>query len=84
MEVTLPIGHFIVIPRTSGCMLSSKPNFRDKTKLLDSNKEMTMIFRETVNDLFRKFDVTLDGSIDYEELKGLYKEVGVNLEEDEF
>ena len=71
-HVTLGAGHYIVVPRTCGAALS-KPNVDPKDPVdlkvsADERERLHPVLRTTMDDVFRRMDVQLNGSLSPEEL----------------
>lgn len=69
--ITLGPGHYIVIPRSSGAAMS-KPNVDPKDpiefKNSDDRDRLHPVLRTTVDDVFRRMDLQLNGALSAEEL----------------
>ena len=50
-----------------------------QVSLLDQNKELDHIVEGTIEDIFYRFDTTIDNNLDYDELKEFFDSIGVNL-----
>lgn len=71
-HVTLPAGHYIVVPRSCGAALS-KPNVNPKGPIdlkveVDGRTRLHPTLRTTMDDIFRRMDLQLNGSLSPEEL----------------
>ena len=86
LECIMEPGSYIVVPRTTGCAIK-RPSDIDEplnTKLLDNKKQPTEIFDSTIGDIFRKFDLVINNTIDFKEFKGLYDIIGKKITELEY
>ena len=73
-EVELIPGRYVVLPRTSGALMT-KPldwNSKPRTTLIDENGDLTLAFSHVVEDIFRKFDLFIGRELSYEEFKVFY------------
>jgi len=74
-HVALSPGHYIVVPRSCGATLS-KPNNNPKEPIdfkIDhkGTEKLHPVLRSTVDDVFRRMDLQLNGSLSAEELNQL-------------
>ena len=77
LELNLPAGQYIIVPRTSGCffgrnILSNINNNNDinNTKIYNiETKEFSSIFINTIKDIFKKFDILLNKYLSFKEFK---------------
>ena len=79
-SVTLGPGHYIVIPRSSGATLS-KPNTDPQGPIdmkIDSDSRETLhpVLRTTMDDVFRRMDLQLNGALSAEELNQFGRLIG--------
>jgi len=79
-HVNLPPGHYIVVPRTSGAALS-KPNVDPKGPVdlkvdADGRDRLHPVLRTTMDDIFRRMDIQLNGSLSAEELNQFGQLIG--------
>lgn len=79
-HVNLAPGHYIVIPRTSGATLSH-PNNNAKAPVqmkvdYHGNERLHPELRTTIDDIFRRVDLQLNGSLSAEEINQLGNIVG--------
>ena len=82
MELNLPAGQYIILPRSSGCFFG-KPAFPlEKNKPLPNNntilydietRKFSAVFISTVKDIFKKFDLLLNRLLGYKEFKGFWE-----------
>lgn len=58
LEVELPPGEYVVLPRTSGCgLIRPKSAKKESMNLIDPRtKELTHIAELTIKDIFRRLD----------------------------
>ena len=73
--VTLSAGHYIVIPRTWGATIS-KPNNNPKGPIeykveYHGNEKLHPELRTTIDDIFRRVDLQMNGALSAEELNQL-------------
>lgn len=89
--VTLPAGHYIVVPRTSGATLS-KPNVDPKGPInlkveTDGRTLLHPVVSTTMDDVFRRMDLQLNGSLSAQELNQFGRLIGndqlANVTEDD-
>lgn len=89
VELSLPPGTYIILPRTTGCFFG-RPN--DKllqvvnTPLYNAEeKKLTPIFVNTIKDIFKKFDMLLNRELKLNEFRGFWECVNSsNISLDEF
>jgi len=79
-RVQLQPGHYIVIPRTSGAQLS-KPshNPHDPIELkleADGREVLHPVLKTTMDDIFRRMDLQLNGTLSAKELNQFGKLIG--------
>ncbi|OMJ87011.1 hypothetical protein SteCoe_11338 [Stentor coeruleus] len=85
LEIVLDPGSYIVLPKTSGCLLRRPEDApMERTKLLTSKGELTDIAESTIQDIFRKFDMLLNRELSYTEFKGFYECINRSLTEIEY
>lgn len=79
VELTLEPGSYIVLPRTTGCTLStdfaSKPLQAIELLMVNKQSQTTSLHPDlisTINDIFRKFDMLLTRELTYAEFKAFY------------
>ena len=74
IELNLEPGNYIILPRTSGCFFGRPQNSNEEnTILFDKEKgDFTPIFKNTILDIFKKFDLLLNQKLMYNEFKGFY------------
>ena len=78
--VTLGQGFYIVVPRSCGAALS-RPNIdaKDPVNYFNENSKGSMlhpVIRTTLDDIFRRMDIQLNGSLSAEELNGFGQIIG--------
>ena len=87
IELNLEPGNYIILPRTSGCFFGrpQKSN-EENTILFDKEKgDFTPIFKNTILDIFKKFDLLLNQKLMYNEFKGFYSStMKEQLDENDF
>ena len=77
LELNLPAGQYIIVPRTSGCffgrsILNNINNNNDinGTKLYNiETKTFSTVFINAIKDIFKKFDILLNKYLGYKEFK---------------
>jgi hypothetical protein len=87
IELNLEIGNYIILPRTSGCFFGRPLNSKEENTILydETKKDFTPIFKNTINDIFKKFDLLLNQKLMFTEFKGFYSSIfKKQLSEDEF
>ena len=78
LEVELSPGNYIVLPRTTGGLMTKSKTFEGKPKshLLHADGSLSKAFENVINDIFRKFDLFIGRELSYEEFKVLYQCTG--------
>lgn len=63
-----------MLPYTTGALLRKPKDYQDKPmqELVIENGELTSIFSNVVEDIFRKFDLFIGRELSYDEFKILY------------
>ena len=85
LEIVLDPGSYIVLPKTSGCLLKRPEDApMERVKLLTVKGDLTDIADSTVQDIFRKFDMLLNRELSYTEFKGFYECINRSLTEAEY
>ena len=77
LELNLPAGQYIIVPRTSGCLFGrtilnniNNNNENNNTKLYNiETKTFSNLFINTIKDIFKKFDILLNKYLSYKEFK---------------
>ena len=83
IELNLPAGQYIIVPRTSGCFFGksilnnlninnneNSNNNKQQTKLYNiETKTFSTVFISTVKDIFKKFDILLNRYLGYKDFK---------------
>ena len=82
IELNLPAGQYIIVPRTSGCLFGrnilnniSNNNIdmninNNKTILYNiETKTFSSVFTNTIKDIFKKFDILLNKYLSFKEFK---------------
>jgi hypothetical protein len=70
-SVTLSPGHYIIIPRTSGAGMCAPENPEDPVPYkvnLGGKEKIHDYYNSTIDDIFRKFDLQLNGQLSAKEL----------------
>jgi hypothetical protein len=76
IELTLPPGNYIILPRTTGCFFGRPFDKRNQSHTnLYNHEEKTLneIFITTIKDIFKKFDLLLTRKLGYNEFKGFWE-----------
>lgn len=76
LEVSLPPGNYIILPRTTGCFFG-RPYFKKNVETVPlynyEEKKFTPIFLATIKDIFMKFDLLLNRKLSYNEFRGFWE-----------
>ena len=88
IELNLPPGQYIILPRTSGCLFGrpfDKP-IPETTPIFNyEEKIFSNVFINTIKDIFKKFDLLLNRKLGYVEFKGFYEAINKDsISENEF
>lgn len=88
LEISLPAGNYIVLPRTTGCFFGRPfEKMNDETVCELYNAETNTpspIFVSTIKDIFKKFDMLLNRELRYSEFRGFWECItnsGISKEE---
>ena len=82
IELSLPPGNYIIIPRTTGCffgkpyekLFNSGNSDRSEINLYNhEEKRLNPVFIATIKDIFKKFDLLLNRRLGYNEFKGFWE-----------
>ena len=76
IELNLPAGQYIILPRTTGCFFGrpiDKPNIQVTPLYNYEDKKFNPIFINTLKDIFKKFDLLLNRKLGYNEFKGFWE-----------
>lgn len=77
VEINLPPGNYIVLPRTTGCFFGRPfEKMSDDTICELYNHEIQLpspIFVSTIRDIFKKFDMLLNRELRYSEFRGFWE-----------
>jgi calpain-15 len=86
LEVNLEPGSYIILPRTTGCLLKRPDNAaQQNVSLLNGAGKLSDLLDTTLDEIFRKFDMLLQRELGYCEFKGLCECIGhQTLSEREF
>lgn len=85
LEYSLEPGSYIILPRTSGCLLRRHVDLPNhKIQLLDKNGKLSDLMSSTVDDIFRKFDMLLNRELTFTEFKSFMECLNKNVTESEF
>jgi len=77
MEAILEAGTYILVPRTTGCNIG-RPNMADTDPidLLNTNQDgLSEIFDGCVEEIFRRFDIVINESLDFNEFSQFLKAI---------
>lgn len=80
-HINLPPGEYIILPRTLGCRISKvylKP-YQNKATYLDDEGQLSPILVFTLQDIYRKFDMSVSDELSYNEMKALMETAGENF-----
>ena len=79
IELNLPVGQYIIVPRTSGCLFgrnilnninNNNEVNNNKTNLYNiETKTFSSVFVNTIKDIFKKFDILLNKYLSFKEFK---------------
>lgn len=77
IELNLPAGQYIIVPRTSGCLFGRpllnniiNNDNNNKTNLYNiETKTFSNIFINTIKDIFKKFDILLNRNLNFIKFK---------------
>jgi hypothetical protein len=84
VEMILEPGQYLVVPRTTGCQLKRPENAdQEQINLIDTKGEMNVVFESTLADIFKKFDLVVNNTIDFKEFKGFSDILSVPLKNEE-
>jgi calpain-15 len=84
LEVDLEAGSYIILPRTTGCKLRRPTGANSEFPSLLLDKQLHPLFLSTIKDIFRKFDITMNGELDYHEFKSLLETCGESISQKDF
>jgi hypothetical protein len=76
LELSLPPGNYIILPRTTGCFFgrpSDKPGNTVTPLYNHDESKLNPIFVNTIKDIFKKFDMLLNRELKYNEFKGFWE-----------
>ena len=68
----LPLGNYIIYPKTSGCFLGKPINNNNNEKIDYKNN---IFVEDTIKDIFNLYDTKLNNYLDYEDFNSFYKKV---------
>jgi len=74
---------YIIVPRTSGCAMQRPATPRRGTISLIESGELNAHFIVTLIDIFKKFQVSLDGFLSPAQFKKLFKFINIDIEDRE-
>lgn len=88
VEITLPAGNYIVLPRTTGCFFGrpfERMNDDTISELFNvETQSPSPVFVATIKDIFKKFDMLLNRELRYSEFRGFWECItnsGISKEE---
>lgn len=89
VEINLPPGNYIILPRTTGCFFGRPFNKLTDDSIVDlfdyNTKTANPVFISTVKDIFKKFDMLLNRELRYSEFKGFWECItNNNITKEEF
>ena len=71
----LPLGNYIIYPKTSGCFLG-KPINNNHNEVIDyKNNIDNIVVEDTIKDIFNLYDIKLNNYLEYNEFKSFYKQL---------
>ena len=68
----LPLGNYIIYPKTSGCFLGKPINNNNNEKIDYKNN---IFVEDTIKDIFNLYDTKLNNYLDYNDFNSFYKKV---------
>ena len=79
LEVELAPGRYLVVPRTTGGLMTKPSSWEEKPKtaLVDRDGNLTKVFESVIEDIFRKFDLFSGRELSFDEFKPLYRCTGM-------
>lgn len=84
-RVELLPGHYIILPKTSGCALQRPLTARPEPKaLLSTGSRLTPVAEATLRDIFRKFDLMVSGELNEFDLRAMFETGGWVISKAEF
>lgn len=84
LEIDLEPGSYIIMPRTTGCKLRRPIGAISEYPSLLLDKQLHPLFLSTLKDIFRKYDVTMNGELDYHEFKSILETCGETISQKDF
>lgn len=87
IQSTLTPGRYIVVPRSTGGLMTFKPvKLLDQppTPLLQENGELSKAFSSVIGDIFNKFDLIMGRELSFSEFSQFYKITGYEINEEDF
>lgn len=79
LKITLEPGSYVIVPRTSGCIMSyPRATGSDCADLIDEEHGgiPSSLYISTIKDLFRKYDLRVSQGLSHIEFSNLLKDVG--------
>lgn len=76
IELALPPGNYLILPRTTGCFFgrpNDKQNVTPAPLYNAEEKRLTPIFVNLIKDIFKKFDMLLNRELKLNEFRGFWE-----------
>ena len=71
----LPLGNYIIYPKTSGCFLGKPINNKHNEVIDYKNNIDNIVVEDTIKDIFNLYDIKLNNYLEYNEFKSFYKQL---------
>lgn len=84
LEIDLEPGNYIILPRTTGCRLRRPIGACPEYTSLMLDKQLHPLFLSTIRDIFRKYDITLQGELGYFDFKYMMETCTETVSQKEF
>ncbi|CDW72805.1 calpain family cysteine protease containing protein [Stylonychia lemnae] len=87
LDIYLEEGTYFIIPKTSGCLLKVDNQEQDRNQvnfLKKQTKQPSDHYLSTLKDIFRKFDLQMNGELQYHEFGDFFTSLGFKINEQEF
>ena len=84
VEVDLEPGNYIILPRCTGCRLRRPVGVSPEYTSLMLEKQLHPLFLSTIRDIFRKYDITLQGELGYSEFRYMMETCSEIISHNEF
>eukprot|EP00347_Sterkiella_histriomuscorum_P008050 403346565 len=83
-ELILEEGQYVVVPRTTGCLLRRPDGAEvESIKLVDNQGNFNPLFTSTLKDLFTKLDLLGKNTVPFREFNGILETIGKAALKDE-